>query len=48
MDCMENEKSNGGFAEALTHRQKGDLISLVLFFQNKETRLNIKLTLPIL
>jgi hypothetical protein len=30
-------------ADIRTHRQHGDLISLFLFFQNKESRLNIQL-----
>jgi hypothetical protein len=40
---IENEKNRGGYtdrrADNQTHRQQGDFIDLILFFQNKESRL---------
>jgi hypothetical protein len=36
MDYIENQKFKG---DTQTHRWQGDLISLCLFFQNKESRL---------
>jgi hypothetical protein len=32
----------GGFTDAHTYRQQGDLISLLLFFQNKESGQKMK------
>jgi hypothetical protein len=39
MDCIENEPIMG---DIRTHRHEGDLISLLLFFQSKGSRLKIQ------